>query len=177
MLELMGRGRAALLIMLTVGCAPGAPDGGGRATDDPYLPNQPGKADEHKSIEERYLDVRGEAVVLAGEPGDIAQRVVFLHQIFEDSNGNHAFPEVALHGALWAHGFLGTVQYLEDLAARFGLTFLGNVDRIVDTVARFRVQILEANRAVFIDIAPTSSRWGPQWGRPWTTRAGQPNTI
>jgi hypothetical protein len=39
---------------------------------------------------------------LRGEPGDIAPRVALLYSIYEDSGGNHTFPLVALHGALWA---------------------------------------------------------------------------
>ena len=52
-----------------------------------------------------YQGIRAEAVRLAGGPGDMPQRVALLHSIFADSAGNHAFPEVALHGALWAYAF------------------------------------------------------------------------
>lgn len=52
-----------------------------------------------------YQEIRREAGRLAGGPGDMPQRVALLHSIFEDSGGNHVFPEVALHGALWAYGF------------------------------------------------------------------------
>lgn len=49
--------------------------------------------------------IRREAVRLAGGSGDIPPRVALHHSIFLDSGGNHCFPEVALHGALWAYGF------------------------------------------------------------------------
>src|ERR1700704_3927885 len=49
--------------------------------------------------------IRREAARLAGGPGDIPPRVALHHSIFLDSGGNHCFPEVALHGALWAYGF------------------------------------------------------------------------
>ena len=37
--------------------------------------------------------------------GTCRSGAALLHSIFEDSGRNHAFPEVALHGALWAYGF------------------------------------------------------------------------
>ena len=57
------------------------------------------------TLADAYQEIRQEAVRLAGGPGDMPQRVALLHSIFEDSGGNHAFPEVALHGALWAYAF------------------------------------------------------------------------
>lgn len=98
-----------------------------------------------------YAAVRAEAERLAGGPGDIPQRVALLHSIFVDSGGNHAFPEVALHGALWAHGFYerrGTVSRLinqryfydrEERARRAYMLF------------EFAQGFKEANRSVFID--------------------------
>src|SRR3984957_19385993 len=52
-----------------------------------------------------YDELKAEAARLAGGPGDMPQRVALLHSIFQDSGRNHPFPEVALHGALWAYGF------------------------------------------------------------------------
>ena len=46
-----------------------------------------------------HEEIRADATRLAGGPGDMPQRVALLHAIFADSRGNHAFPEVALHGA------------------------------------------------------------------------------
>jgi hypothetical protein len=43
------------------------------------------------------------------------QRVTLLNSVFLDSKRNHAFPQVALHGALWAYRFYdrrGTVSRL-----------------------------------------------------------------
>ena len=42
------------------------------------------------------------------------------HRVFADSAGNHAFPMVALHGALWAAGFFETTGRLgHALRARY----------------------------------------------------------
>jgi hypothetical protein len=98
-----------------------------------------------------YDEVRTEATRLAGGPGDMPPRVALLHSIFADSNGNHAFPEVALQGALWAYGFYerrGTVnrmisyRYFYDREERARRSYM---------LFEFSQGFKEANRSVFID--------------------------
>jgi hypothetical protein len=96
-------------------------------------------------------ELKLEAARLAGGPGDMPQRVAVLHSMFEDSGRNHAFPEVALHGALWAYGFYErrgaisrTIAYRyfydrEERARRAYMLFV------------FAQGFKEANRSVFID--------------------------
>ncbi len=98
-----------------------------------------------------YEEIRARAVALAGGPGDMPQRVAILHSIFEDSGGNHVFPEVALHGALWAYGF-----YERRGAVSRAITYRYFYDR--DERARraymlfaFSQGFKEANRSVFVD--------------------------
>jgi hypothetical protein len=95
--------------------------------------------------------IRNQAETLAGGPGDIPQRVALLHAIFVDSGGNHAFPEVALHGALWAYGFYerrGAVgrsiayRYFYDADERARRAYM---------LFRFSQGFKEANRSVFVD--------------------------
>lgn len=98
-----------------------------------------------------HARIRAEAVRLAGGPGDMPQRVALLHSIFVDSNGNHAFPEVALHGALWAYGFYerrGAVsraisyRYFYDREERARRAYM---------LFEFSQGFKEANRSVFVD--------------------------
>jgi len=98
-----------------------------------------------------YQAIRGEAARLAGGPGDIPPRVALLHSIFVDSGRNHAFPEVALHGALWAYGFYerhGAVsrmisyRYFYDRDERASRAYM---------LFEFSQGFKEANRSVFID--------------------------
>ena len=98
-----------------------------------------------------YDEIRAEATSLAGGPGDMPARVALLHSIFVDSGGNHAFPEVALHGALWAFGFYerrGTVsrmisyRYVYDREERARRAYM---------LFEFAQGFKEANRSVFID--------------------------
>src|SRR3954453_22910171 len=96
-------------------------------------------------------EIRAEATRLAGGPGDMPPRVALLHSIFCDSNGNHAFPEVALHGALWAYGFYerrGTVNRL--INQRY---FYDGEERARRSYMLFEFSngFKEANRSVFVD--------------------------
>jgi hypothetical protein len=53
-----------------------------------------------------YEHLRGEATLLAGGINDLTQRASVYHHLFEHSQGNHLFPLLAAHGALWAAGLL-----------------------------------------------------------------------
>ena len=99
----------------------------------------------------KHEAIRTRAERLAGGPGDIPQRVALLHGIFVDSGGNHAFPEVALHGALWAYGFYerrGAVsrsiayRYFYDADERARRAYM---------LFRFSQGFKEANGSVFVD--------------------------
>jgi hypothetical protein len=98
-----------------------------------------------------YERIHEDAIRLAGGPGDIPQRVAILHSIFVDSGGNHAFPEVALHGALWAHAFyerrgavsrLITYRYFYDREERARRAYM---------LYGFSEGFKQANRSVFVD--------------------------
>jgi hypothetical protein len=52
-----------------------------------------------------YEALRAEATRLAGGLRDLAQRATVYHHLFRASGGNHAFPLIAAHGALWAGGY------------------------------------------------------------------------
>lgn len=98
-----------------------------------------------------YDEIKREAVRVAGGPGDMPQRVALLHSIFADSGGNHAFPEVALHGALWAYAFYerrGAVSRM--IAYRY---FYDREERARRAYMLFEFSqgFKEANRSVFVD--------------------------
>jgi hypothetical protein len=52
--------------------------------------------------------LKSEAGRLAGDLLDIPRRVAVLHNLYLDSNGNHAFSLIAAHGALWAWRYFET---------------------------------------------------------------------
>jgi hypothetical protein len=102
-------------------------------------------------LREAYTQIQTQAERLAGTLTDIPQRVSVLHMIYRDSGGNHTFPQVALHGALWAYGFFeitGTLGRMvsyrycysrEERAFRLGMLQI------------FADGFKTANRTVFVD--------------------------
>ena len=58
-------------------------------------------------LEAYYDSLRSEAERLAGGLNDLAQRATVYHHLYEHSGGNHIFPLIAAHGAMWARGYLG----------------------------------------------------------------------
>jgi hypothetical protein len=98
-----------------------------------------------------YTFIRGEATRFAGAPGDIAQRVMFHHSVYLDAKGNHAFPLVALHGALWAAGFFETTGRLgQALRARYFYSSRERESRM-RMLGGFAEGFKKVNRQVFID--------------------------
>jgi hypothetical protein len=74
-----------------------------------------------------HQQLLNEATRLAGSLTALSQRATTYHHLFRDSGGNHIFPLIAAHGALWARGYfafgkkLGTLlswQYAFDPARR-----------------------------------------------------------
>jgi hypothetical protein len=57
------------------------------------------------ALTEAYGRIKVEVTELAGGLEDIPRRAALLHGLYLDSGGNHAFPQIAAHGALWAFGF------------------------------------------------------------------------
>jgi len=51
------------------------------------------------------LALRREATRLAGRPADLVQRASVYRHLFAHSGGNHAFPLLGAHGALWGSGY------------------------------------------------------------------------
>ena len=102
-------------------------------------------------LNERYQEFRREATVLAGKPGDIRQRAVFFHEIYQDSNQNHCFAEIAMHGALWAYNFFETTGTLGKLIS-YRYFYNGKEMKYRHGLLQgFSEGFKAANRSVFID--------------------------
>ena len=57
------------------------------------------------ALQTRYFELKQEAARKARKAGgllEIPRRVAILCDMFQDSGGNHVFPLIAAHGALWA---------------------------------------------------------------------------
>lgn len=102
-------------------------------------------------LENRYATFQKEAVDLAGSLLDIPRRVGLLTHLTRQTRGNHVFPLLAAHGALWALGYFEAGGSLGRLIAK---RYFYNSDEKVfrlgilrDFAERFR----KVNRQVCID--------------------------
>lgn len=109
----------------------------------------------HETLHACYERHRTEATKLAGRLSDLSQRAAVYHHIYQASGGNHVFPLIAAHGALWAGGYF-----------RFGMQlgkWLSLPSAVVPTRRRARLAGLaafadafrEINRLVCIDTYTT----------------------
>ncbi len=56
-------------------------------------------------LQREYDALGAEATKLAGGLNDLSQRATTYHHIYQHSGGNHIFPLIAAHGALWARDY------------------------------------------------------------------------
>ncbi len=56
-------------------------------------------------LQRAFEELTDEGTRLAGSLAQLAQRASVYHHLFRASGGNHAFPLIAAHGALWAGGY------------------------------------------------------------------------
>jgi hypothetical protein len=92
-----------------------------------------------------------EATVLAGNLGDLAQRATVYHHVFQASGGNHAFPLIAAHGALWAGGhFRWGLRLGKWLSWQYGWNPRLRRRRL-EQLASFADALREINRKVCVD--------------------------
>src|SRR5262245_17605448 len=73
---------------------------------------------DQQALQSTYDAIKAEATLLAGDLLDIPRRVVILSNLYADSGGNHAFSQIAAHGALWALGYFETAGSLGRLIGR-----------------------------------------------------------
>ncbi len=111
-----------------------------------------------------YESIRAEAREVAGAPGDIVARVVAHHAIYRDSLGNHAFPLVALHGALWGYDFFEVTGKLGEIVSyRYAFDAEEKARRHA-MLDRFAEGFKAVNREVFVDTL-TNYRFTASYGR------------
>lgn len=103
------------------------------------------------NLEDQYQQFRREATALAGDPGDIPQRAMILHEIFLDSGGNHGFAEIAVHGALWGYNFFETTGTLGNLISYRYFYNKKEMKYRHGLLQNFSEGFKTANRSVFID--------------------------
>lgn len=104
-----------------------------------------------ESLRAAYEQTKAVARRIAGEPSDILPRVVAHLDIYMDSRGNHAFPLIALHGALWGYDFFETTGKLGELISyRYFLDAEEKKTRL-GMLNGFAEGFKAVNREVFVD--------------------------
>ena len=56
-------------------------------------------------LRKAFEDFQADGIRLAGGLNDLSQRATVYHHVFKESGGNHIFPLIAAHGALWARSW------------------------------------------------------------------------
>jgi hypothetical protein len=103
------------------------------------------------SLASEYEQLHEEATQLAGGLRDLAQRATVYRHVFRASQGNHAFPLIAAHGALWAGGqFRFAMQVGRWLAWQYPWSSTLR-KRKLDGLANFLDALRDINRRVCID--------------------------
>lgn len=98
-----------------------------------------------------YERLREEGTRLAGGLTDLAQRATVYHSIYRESGGNHVFPLIAAHGALWAGGwFRFGMRLAVGLAWQHPLSSQKRRQK-VQALSDFADEFREINRRVCVD--------------------------
>jgi hypothetical protein len=92
--------------------------------------------------------LRAEATRLAGGLLDLPQRATTYHHLYCDSGGNHIFPLIAAHGALWASGYFRFGMRLGRCLALLGKRRQERLQALAVFADAFR----DINRRVCVDI-------------------------
>ncbi len=102
-------------------------------------------------IQASFHDLQQEATLLAGSLSNLEQRATTYHHLYRDSGGNHIFPLIASHGALWAKGYF---QFGAKLGRILSLQYFFDSDkrqRQLESLAAFADAFREINRLVCVD--------------------------
>src|ERR1043166_6952165 len=98
-----------------------------------------------------HAAIGAEATRLAGGLLDLAQRATTYHHLYRDSGGNHIFPLIAAHGALWARGYFRFGMGLgRCVALQYALSPRRRRERL-QALAAFADVFRDINRRVCID--------------------------
>ncbi|MBM4005534.1 MAG: hypothetical protein FJ295_19965 [Planctomycetes bacterium] len=98
-----------------------------------------------------YERIQSEATQMAGGLTDLAQRAAVYHQLFHVTRGNHLFPVIAAHGALWARRYFAVgLRLAKVLSLQYAARPAVRQSQL-EAVARFADTLRDINRRVCID--------------------------
>ncbi|NQV23871.1 MAG: hypothetical protein HQ518_05830 [Rhodopirellula sp.] len=95
---------------------------------------------------------QSEGLRLAGGLNDLSQRAAVYHHVFRESGGNHIFPLIAAHGALWARGWFGFGAKLgRVLSWQYAFNTRTRLEKLAQ-LADFANAFRDINRRVCVDV-------------------------
>jgi hypothetical protein len=99
-----------------------------------------------------FEELQADGLRLAGGLDDLSQRATVYHHVFRESGGNHIFPLIAAHGALWARSWFSFGMKLgKVLAWQYAFnaeTRRSKMAKLEDFANAFR----DINRRVCVDV-------------------------
>lgn len=99
-----------------------------------------------------FEELQTDGLRLAGGLTDLSQRATVYHHIFKESGGNHIFPLIAAHGALWARSWFGFGMKLGKVLA-WQYAFSGETRRSkLAKLEEFANVFRDINRRVCVDV-------------------------
>lgn len=99
-----------------------------------------------------FEELKSDGLRLAGGLTDLSQRATVYHHIFRESGGNHIFPLIAAHGALWARGWFNIGSKLGRVLS-WQYAFNGETRRRqLAKLEEFANTFRDINRQVCVDV-------------------------
>ncbi len=102
-------------------------------------------------LAEAHNQIRDRAVKLAGKPDDLVQRATNYIELYRHSDGNHGFPLLAAHGALWGAGHFRRGRRIGMALARLRRFDAEERKRQLAKIEGFSRALKEINRQVFVE--------------------------
>ena len=95
--------------------------------------------------------LREEATSIAGRNEDLIQRASVYHHLYADSGGNHSFPLLAAHGALWASGYFRSGIRFGHIVARTRQMLGDDAEALMFKLTDFAESFRDINRRVCVE--------------------------
>lgn len=99
-------------------------------------------------LTEQAHAVRRDAVRLAGRPTDLVQRASVYFHLYSHSGGNHVFPLLAAHGALWGSGHFARGLAIGRVLATLTVNDPDEAQGKLDQLAALATAFKDINRQV-----------------------------
>src|SRR6187200_575300 len=105
----------------------------------------------HDQLKQAHETLHTEAVKLAGGLTDATQRAAVYRHMYRFSGGNHIFPLIAAHGALWSRGYFILARKLAEALSWQYFASPAKRKQQLERLAAFENALRDINRRVCID--------------------------